>query len=171
MKTLAKMIRTVLALPAFIFSIGFLPSIGCSQDTITTHEISLAPLPDVHVIKYTQYFSGIPDSFQIVGIQNGYSIYKTSGGEFFTVNPKTGTVVYFTRGKHMTVKLENAKKTAKATTIFFDPNKVPKENPVMVRILGVDLEGNVIQRNSAGKRFYLDPATGEMKYIKEKDED
>lgn len=168
MNTLKNIIRpyTIIALLLFI---SMMPGKGHAQDTITTHTISLALLPDMDYIKFTGNFEKIPEEFQIVGIQNGYSIYKTTAGNYFTVDPDRGTMIFFTPSKPTKIIATDAtvsKRKAKFTTIMFNPNQVPTENAVIVRIIGVDTKGNVIEENSEHKRFYLNPDTGEMIFLK-----
>ena len=155
----------ILALLVFF---SLMTGTGCAQDTITTHTVSLALLPDVDYIKYTGNFEKIPDEFQIVGIQNGYSIYKTTTGNFFTIDPSTGSMIFFTPGKPTKIIATDAttsKRKAKFTTIMFDPNQVT-DNAIVVRIIGVDKKGNVVEENTEHRRFYLNPETGEMVYLK-----
>ena len=167
MNTLKNIIRpyTILAMLVFI---SLMPGKGHTQDTITTHTVSIGLLPDINYIKFTGNFEKIPDEFQIVGIQNGYSIYKTSSGNFFTVDPERGSMIFFTPGKPTKIIATDAavsKRKAKFTTIMFNPNQVP-DNAILVRIIGVDTKGNVIEENNEHKRFYLNPDTGEIIYLK-----
>jgi hypothetical protein len=167
MTTLKNIIRKYQVL-AMLFFVSLMPGVGCTQDTLTTHTVSIALMPDVDYIKFTGNFEKIPDEFQMVGIQNGYSIYKTTSGTYFTVDPARGTMIYFTPGKPTKIIATDAtsmKRKVKFTTIMFNPNQVP-DNAVMVRIIGVDTKGNVIQENTEHKRFYLNPDTGEMVYVK-----
>ncbi|MGA2297401.1 MAG: hypothetical protein ABSG15_07640 [FCB group bacterium] len=111
------------------------------------------------------------NSYSIVGLDNSHTIYKNAKGEYFYLEPNTGDMKFLSKDVFM-----------KFTTFIKSNGKIIKmqkfaENDVnhkwnknikwySVTIVGIDNKGNVIQQNSKGEKFYLDPITGDMIFVK-----
>lgn len=121
----------------------------------------------VPTIKFTNDFSAIHETFAVVGIENGLSIYRNSSGIYFTINPQTGKMVYLEPGKKTMVRtVFMMQQRSRPVTIMFNPDWIKdRKNEVQVSLIGVDYNGNVIQENDKHQRFYLDPKTGEIVYV------
>jgi predicted ATPase len=112
----------------------------------------------------------------IVGFENGNPVFKNSKGEFFTVNGKTGDLMYikpdeFARfyccmklppysGRSVAPSSDGLSSGKRLTHIKIE---FPVDN---LNLVGVDKQGNTIQKNSRGETFYLDPVTGDMIFVK-----
>jgi len=110
----------------------------------------------------------------IVGFENGSPVFKNSKGEFFTVNGKTGDLNY--------IKPEEFDKFYCCIKMRYPPDQTASRNVASsgkrlthikmeseitnVNVLGVDKNGNTIQKNSRGETFTLDPVTGDMIFVK-----
>ena len=101
-------------------------------------------------MKYRPSYDKYKGDTWIAGIGKGHAVYKNSRGDFFYLDPKTGD--------------------AKPLSADFGPIKgAPVGIDKMsskVTLIGVDLRGNVIQKNSRGEKFYLDTKTGDMVFVK-----
>lgn len=125
------------------------------------------------------YFLKIKVSDQqtsIVGMLNGTPVYKNERGEYFTINTKTGDLIFvsnedFTKYaccvyiKIGDIKGERAsdKSSQKKslTNIKFGGDDIRD-----VQIIGVDKDGHTIHRNSRNETFYVDPVSGDLIYVK-----
>jgi len=109
----------------------------------------------------------------IVGFENGNPVFKNAKGEFFTVNEKTGDLNYIKPEEfakfYCCIKIGNAGKRDAATGMASGKRlthiKIEAEIS-NVNLVGVDKNGNTIQKNSRGETFYLDPVTGDMIFVK-----
>lgn len=109
----------------------------------------------------------------IVGFENGSPVFKNTKGEFFTVNEKTGDLNYIKPEEfakfYCCIKIGNAGKRDAATGMASGKRlthiKIEAEIS-NVNLVGVDKNGNTIQKNSRGETFYLDPVTGDMIFVK-----
>jgi len=109
----------------------------------------------------------------IVGFENGSPVFKNTKGEFFTVNGKTGDLIYIKPEEfakfYCCIKLSPSVKrdisTGQSTGKRLTHIKVETEI-TSVSLVGVDKSGNTIQKNSRGETFYLDPVTGDMIFVK-----
>jgi len=109
----------------------------------------------------------------IVGFENGCPVFKNAKGEFFTVNGKTGDLSYIKPEEfakfYCCMKLSPSVKrdvaTGMATGKRLTHIKIETEIN-SVSLVGVDNNGNTLQKNSRGETFYLDPVTGDMIFIK-----
>jgi hypothetical protein len=101
-------------------------------------------------IKYRPTYDKYKGDTWIAGIGKGHPVYKNSNGDLFYLDPKTGD--------------------AKMVSADFGPIKgAPVGIDKMsskVTLIGVDLSGNVIQKNSRGEKFYLNTKTGDMVFVK-----
>ena len=109
----------------------------------------------------------------IVGFENGSPVFKNSKGEFFTVNGKTGDLIYIKPEEfakfYCCIKLSPSVKrdvaSGMATGKRLTHIKIETEIN-SVSLLGVDKNGSTIQQNSRGETFTLDPVTGDMIFVK-----
>ena len=109
----------------------------------------------------------------IVGFENGSPVFKNSKGEFFTVNGKTGDLIYIKPEEfakfYCCIKLSPLVKrdvaTGMATGKRLTHIKIETEIN-SVSLVGVDNNGNTLQKNSRGETFTLDPVTGDMIFVK-----
>jgi len=109
----------------------------------------------------------------IVGFENGSPVFKNSKGEFFTVNGKTGDLNYIKSEEfakfYCCIKLSPLMKrdvaSGMATGKRLTHIKIETEIN-SVSLVGVDNNGNTVQKNSRGETFTLDPVTGDMIFVK-----
>ena len=109
----------------------------------------------------------------IVGFENGSPVFKNSKGEFFTVNGKTGDLIYIKPEEfakfYCCIKLSPLVKrdvaTGMATGKRLTHIKIETEINSL-SLVGVDKNGNTLQKNSRGETFTLDPVTGDMIFVK-----
>jgi hypothetical protein len=109
----------------------------------------------------------------IVGFENGSPVFKNSKGEFFTVNGKTGDLIYIKPEEfakfYCCFKLSPSVKrdvaSGMATGKRLTHIKIETEIN-SVSLLGVDKNGSTIQQNSRGETFTFDPVTGDMIFVK-----
>jgi hypothetical protein len=110
-------------------------------------------------LKYALKWTG---TFTIVGLDNGHTIYRNAQGGYFYLDPATGdmkAVSSETWFKFHTL----AKATGQALTMTkLDSIKMGGA----VTLLGVDAQSHVVQQNSRGQKFYLNPQTGDMVLVK-----
>lgn len=117
-------------------------------------------------MKFSEKYIKIKDELSVVGMDNGKTVYKNSRGEYFTIDPNTGDMRTISSDifmKFTYIKMNSARTSGKLSMIKFDGTKA---NLNKVSIVGVDDSGNVIQTNSRGEKFYLNPTTGDMVFVK-----
>lgn len=110
----------------------------------------------------------------VVGFENGSPVFRNSKGEFYTVNDKTGDLNYIKPEDfakfYCCMKIRNTGRTADsgsgmATGKRLSHIKIETEISD-VSLVGVDKNGNTIQKNSRGETYYLDPVTGDLIFVK-----
>ena len=113
-------------------------------------------------LKYAKACLKLTGTFTIVGLDNGHTIYRNAQGGYFYLDPATGdmkAVSSETWFKFHTL----AKATGQALTMTkLDSIKMGGA----VTLLGVDAQSHVVQQNSRGQKFYLNPQTGDMVLVK-----
>ena len=113
------------------------------------------------------------EKMSIVGFENGSPVYKNSKGEFFTVNAKTGDLSYIKPEEFakffccikMSPSIKRDVASGMATGKRLTHIKIETEIN-SVSLVGIDNNGNTLQKNTRGETFYLDPVTGDMIYAK-----
>jgi hypothetical protein len=100
-------------------------------------------------IKYHPVYDKYKGDTWIAGIGKGHPVYKNSSGDLFYLDPKTGDA-----------KTVSGDYPIKGAPVGLD--KLSSK----VTLIGVDLSGNVIQKNSRGEKFYLNTKTGDMVFVK-----
>lgn len=88
----------------------------------------------------------------IVGMSDGHPVYTNARGEYFYLQPKTGDFQYL---------------SADQTAAFIKAGTtLAGKGRTSVTIVGMDANGNVLQKNAAGETFYLNAKTGDMVFVK-----
>ena len=125
----------------------------------------------VPFIKFEAAFQKMTDTNWIAGVGDGHTIYQNSRGEYFYVEPSTGDLK--TVSKDYFIKVSGSSVSARQV-----PGAIANDGPAMrrrvtgykmqgkVTLVGVDAQGNVIQQNGKGEKFYLNPTTGDMVFVK-----
>lgn len=93
--------------------------------------------------------------YAVAGIGDGHIVFEDERGKLFYVDEATGDQKFVSR--HMYAKIE-----IQRTGNLGHPIKLSGK----VRILGIDQGGRTIMSNKRGEKFYLDPATGDMIFVK-----
>lgn len=93
--------------------------------------------------------------YAVVGVGDGHIVFEDARGNLFYVDKATGDQKFVSGKVFSKVELQRDRKHD--TWIKVSGN---------VRILGVDQGGKVIMSNRRGEKFYLDPATGDMIFVK-----
>jgi hypothetical protein len=106
----------------------------------------------------------------LVGILKGEPVFKNGKGELFTMNVKTGDIIPLNQQdfdktvsflKHNEL---NILQVSPSTT--YQPKRVVnlkiEKAIVGIKVLGIDLDGHIIQETPKGEKFFLDPNTGDM---------
>ncbi len=147
-----------------------LPSVALSQDSITilkdsSLKVSIDTITSSHpLLLYTNTFKNINDTFTVIGIQSGYTIFRNDHGDFFTINPHSGKIQEIAQVPATTIRKASQKK--RAGQLEFNPEWLKVASDTHVRLVGLDRDGNVVEENSDHKQFYLNPKTGEMIFLK-----
>jgi hypothetical protein len=161
--------RMVLSTAA-ILAIQAMPSATFAQTPVQGKIVQQAAKSSSHIyIKIRDTAS----KNTIVGFENGSPVFKNAKGEFFTVNGKTGDLSYIKPEEfakfYCCIKLSPLVKrdvaTGMATGKRLTHIKVETEIN-SISLVGVDNNGNTLQKNSRGETFYLDPVTGDMIFVK-----
>ena len=115
-------------------------------------------------LKFNDRFHKESSSYALVGIDNGNTVYKNARGEYFSLDPATGDMKFL--APQTFIKFSEAPTKAAPGT----PLRMMKWNAIKfagaVTILGFDQAGHVVQQNARGERFYLNPTTGDMVFVK-----
>jgi|GEM_PF-2556712 len=97
---------------------------------------------------------------KIIGVDNGRTIYQNDKNEYFYLDTKTGDMKFLTSDFYMKHKGDKAASQSARNTFM----KIKMDND-RVTLLGIDTNGNVVQQNSRGEKFYLD-SKGDMVFVK-----
>ena len=89
MTMLKNMIRNYKIL-AVLFIISVMPSIGCAQNTLTTHTVSLALMPDVDYIKFIGTFERSPTGSRYSEFKTVIRFTKQRAGRILRLIPIEG---------------------------------------------------------------------------------
>ena len=92
-------------------------------------------------------------TFSVVGSYKGHTVYKNDAGQHFWIDKATGDQKFVS--SDVVVK----QGSARSATVKWKGNE-------KVTVVGKDAKGHVIQKNAQGQKFYLDPATGDMVFVK-----
>jgi hypothetical protein len=94
----------------------------------------------------------IGGTFSVVGSYEGHTVYKNDAGRYFWIDKATGDQKFVS--SDAVVKQGSARAATE------------KQTTEKVTVVGKDAKGHVIQKNARGQKFYLDPATGDMVFVK-----
>lgn len=117
-------------------------------------------------IKYSAKFEKWRGDLRVAGMLQGAPVFRTTQGEFFTVDSRTGDLKFHSGESLGFIKMHGAldkSSSSRALNSFIKFDGIKGEQRVSVA--GVDAEGRVIQENSRGERFYLGP-NGDMVFVK-----
>jgi hypothetical protein len=103
---------------------------------------------DLCCLKFAERYTKVRTSYTLIGLDDGHTIYQNARNQYFYLDPATGDMVFVEPVKFM-------KQREGAT-----------ENVAQVTVLGIDAAGHVIQTNTRGESFYLEPSTGDMVFVK-----
>ncbi len=142
--------KAMLAATVFTLPLAGLPSLLGAQ-TITplpTREgIAVQSAPLTVISKFEKY----PTQVTIVGINDaGQSVYQNAAGAYFSLQPITGDLQF--------LSLEES-------AIVTRSSKISWKLTEQVTILGLDANGNTLQKNARGETFYLN-RKGDMVFVK-----
>ena len=170
-ENITKGTRIVVAASMLSAPMLFQPSPMLAQKAIGKSNLLATSASSQKMVKIIKFWKDSKSSYSIVGLDNGHTIYKNAKGEYFYLEPNTGDMktlsadVYnkfsnFTKPEGKFIKMQ------KVGCCGYD--KFYKNNQLQgsLTILGVDDKGNVIQQNSRNEKFYLDPYTGDMIFVK-----
>lgn len=139
----AMLAATVLTLP-----LAGLPSILSAQ-IFVKQPITVQSAPITLVSKIDKY----PTQVTIIGINaTGQTVYQNAAGAYFSLQPTTGDLQFLTLDESAIVQRASRE---------IDGMKRPQQ----VTILGLDANGNTLQRNARGETFYLN-GKGDMVFVK-----
>lgn len=98
------------------------------------------------------------------GMLDGRPVFRNAKGEFFQMDAATGDLKYLSAESLGYMKGQHpwSAKTSSAADIYIKFDGIKGEQKV--KLLGVDANGNSIQQNARGERFYLN-AKGDMVII------
>ncbi len=118
-------------------------------------------------LKFAANFHKHKGDLANVGMLSGQPVFRTSKGEFFTVEPATGNLKFHTADSLGFMKIQDVKGKMAApparTGMFIKFDGIKGE--AKVSIAGVDAQGRVVQENSRGEKFVLGP-NGDMQFVK-----
>lgn len=95
----------------------------------------------------------------IVGIDTGRIIYRNKSGELFYLEPTTGDMKFIKSTGPAIKRIATAHKDRIA-------QKISDKTLLDVAIVGADEKGNLLHKTTAGDTFFLDPATGDMIFVR-----
>lgn len=88
--------------------------------------------------------------YSVAGVGDGHIVFEDQRGRFFYIDMATGDQKFVSRKVFSKVEIQrNVKRMGGKVTL-----------------LRVDQDGKVIMANQRGEKFYLDPATGDMIFVK-----
>ena len=113
-------------------------------------------------LKFASVYVKITEKFVIAGLDNARTVYRNSRGEVFYLDPSTGDMKFLSAEawSKYTATLTVTGKPLIAVKVDGSKYSSP------VTLLGVDAKGNVVQRNSRGETFHLNPINGDMVIVK-----
>lgn len=94
--------------------------------------------------------------YAVAGVGDGHIVFEDARGNLFYVDEATGDQKFVSGKVFSKVELDRVSK----------PDLWIKRMSGKITILGVDHGGKVIMSNRRGEKFYLDPATGDMIFVK-----
>jgi hypothetical protein len=164
--TKAAVAATMMAVPILT-----MPATGIAQKSSgASATASTSAQIKTPVFKFESAFEKQRGDLWIAGVGDGHTIYENSRGEYFYIDPNTGDMKTVT-GKHFDkVEIHLNRSSKVKWTSDLDGVKGESTDGIKgeskVKLVGVDAQGNVIQTNSRGEKFYLNTVTGDMVFVK-----
>ncbi len=100
----------------------------------------------------------------VVGIDNGNPIYQNARKEYFSLDPATGDMRFVAPEVFMKFR-EGGTTSRLRSPLRMEKWRADKFGG-QVTLVGVDEAGHVVQQNTRGEKFYLEPTTGDMVFVK-----
>lgn len=88
--------------------------------------------------------------YAVAGVGDGQIVFEDERGNLFYIDQSTGDQKFVSRTHFPKI----------------DVQRNVKRMGGKISLLGVDQDGRVIMANKRGEKFYLDPATGDMIFVK-----
>jgi hypothetical protein len=164
MKKRSKTTTVIVAVAVAGLPLPGIPELWAQRPAIERPAGPSLPKAPPAIIKHGERFSKTQARQAIVGIDNGIPVYQNARGELFTLIPETGDLRFlgpddFAGFRELS---RDIRPGAPLRMAKWPASKWPGE----VAIVGIDETGHVVHQNARGERFYLDPATGDMVYVK-----
>ena len=113
-------------------------------------------------LKFAEKFKQVDAKCSIVGMNDGHTVYRNGRGEYFYVDPSTGDMKFLSSDVYLKMTAIDRSKVSPSKPLHMTKIKFTD----LATIVGVDERGNTVQKNARGEMFYLDPATGDMVFVK-----
>ncbi len=112
-------------------------------------------------LKFASIYQKESERFTIVGLDDSHPVYRNAKGQYFYLDPATGDMKFLSSDYYQ--KFTTTVKAGRGVSV-----KMLKLQKYAgkVSLSGIDARGNVVQKNSRGEKFYLDPTTGDMVFVK-----
>lgn len=94
--------------------------------------------------------------YSVAGVGDGHIVFEDERGKLFYLDEATGDQKFVSGKVFSKVELDRVGK----------PDLWIKRMSGKITLLGIDQGGKVIMSNPRGEKFYLDPATGDMIFVK-----
>lgn len=158
-KCSTKLTASLLAVPLMSTTGVAAPGLrGTGSDPVVTLE---QPMQEPR-LRFSSTYVKITEKFVIVGLDDARTIYRNSRGEVFYLDPSTGDMRFLSAAVWNKFAATLSVTGRPLIAVKVDGSKY--SGPVT--LLGVDAKGNVVQRNSKGEAFYLNPVNGDMVIVK-----
>ena len=157
MKKRSKTSGVVLASAITILPLAGAPALLAQRPAIQR------PLTDL-AVKFAAKYEKWPADLKLVGINNGATVYQDSRNQLFTLDPATGDQKFLAAQEYARFTDQGTRAGTRAPLILtkWRADKFGAQ----LAIVGIDAAGHVVNRNARGEKFYLDPATGDMVFVK-----
>lgn len=157
MKKRSKTSGVVLASAIAALPLAAPPALHAQRPTVER------PLTDA-AIKFAAKFEKWPANLKAVGIDNGATIYQNARNELFYLDPATGDMKFLAAQAfaRFTEQAPARRGVEAARLIKWRADKYGAD----LAIVGIDAAGHVINRNSRGEKFYLNPVTGDAVFVR-----
>lgn len=167
-RRLAKRMSSATALAASLLagSLMAIPaSAGAHRGRGTDSSVAAAqgPQPGNPRLKFASVYVKLSERFAIVGLDTSHPVYRNAKGEYFYLDPSTGDMKFLSPDLYN--KFSSTVRVAKGIPVKalkLDGSKYGGP----VRLMGIDAQGNVVQKNPRGELFYLNPTNGDMVLVK-----
>jgi hypothetical protein len=130
---------------------------------VARRPIAESPLRDL-TVKFAARYEKLPATNKLVGIDNGNPIYQNARNEIFSLDPATGDMKFLGAEAFARFTYQGTRDRAGAPVrmMKWRADKYPGD----LAIVGIDAAGHDVNRNARGEKFYLDPVTADMVFVK-----